>query len=236
MELRIILGAAAAVFMAGSALAAEDKCFEEVPGEPVMSCTGQAWSNSADFADSCSWVPGPNVLLEVECPPGDAVWMPTVMMTASNVERRKIDGVPQGNHSPVPLHEWHCGQHGMVPASVDGQICASGNNRPKTGAGWESIGYPYASKGTPTPLGGTKFSTNTAVLYYDLCLPHRMASGAEDYRPELPVAVACKPCPGGCPRPKPIPTGLYGPSKYDTWYWNESTVPTKAWLDAGLPW
>lgn len=125
---RLAFGAAAFFLFTGVASAAA--CYEEQPGPDIMICNGGG-GNSADFVQDCTYTAGPPVRVEVPCP---GRWVNIV------------------NSSDTP--EVACARAGMVPAATErGDICASGERRPRVGNNYQGISYRYGTWGSGTGIG-----------------------------------------------------------------------------------
>jgi hypothetical protein len=120
---RILALAAATALSILASGAAHAACYEEQPGTPILSCSGGG-GNSADFAQTCTFVAGPPVQVEVQCP---GRWVNIVYSTDT--------------------HAQACARAGLSPANIAGQVCASGERRPSSGENWAGISYRYGTWG-----------------------------------------------------------------------------------------
>lgn len=185
--MRLILSVATAIaaLIAIPAQAAE-KCYKDVPVAAGWSCAGND-SKSADFTNGCKFVAAHTEAVEVECP-----------VTARWVNSNNAASSP----------ETVCGTYGLKPTNINGQVCASGANRPSTGAGWNGINYYNGtwtgsgsnvggygvSKTTQQSNGSTNGSGGNSKITYYACLG--AAGGNQDqqaatYQQITAVAYAC---------------------------------------------
>lgn len=116
--------------------AAQDRCFGRVQEwrDTVAICSGgRDMGRSADFTagPSCTYQPAGWVMVEreVECPP-------------SPREKRWVNV----SDSHADTHASVCQRAGMRPTSIEGAVCASGRNIPRTGDGWEQISYIHGNR------------------------------------------------------------------------------------------
>jgi hypothetical protein len=137
---RILQLAAAVALTCLCAGAAQAACYAEQPGPPVLTCSGKS-GNSADFAQTCSFVAGPPIQVEVQCP---GRWVNVV--------------------SAEDSHSKTCSRAGLKPANISGQICASGERQPSTGENWNGINYRYGKWGSSSN-GGTLLTSATIYLH-----------------------------------------------------------------------
>jgi len=127
-KLRILLLASGLLALSG--FSAQAACYQEMMGDPIMSCNGGIQGNSADFASNCTYVQGPPVQVEVTCP---GMWVNTISDSETRGEA--------------------CARVGLAAADLDGQVCAAGEARPRTGTNWDGIKYRYGTWGGPSQGG-----------------------------------------------------------------------------------
>ncbi|MBY3432910.1 hypothetical protein HFN89_01800 [Rhizobium laguerreae] len=126
------LACAVSVLSSVGAAHAAEKCYKDVAVAAKIACTNSN-SVSADFTNGCKFVAAHVEKQEIACPVGK--W---VNVTADTKMGKKGARV-----SPAQV----CAQAGLVPYSINGKVCASGERRPRVGNGWESIAYKYGVKG-----------------------------------------------------------------------------------------
>lgn len=119
-----------------SSVEAKAACYEEVHGDPVMSCTGGIAGNSADFASNCTYTPGPVTTVEVDCP---GMWVNTT----------------DGSQAET------CASVGLNPGNISGQICAAGERRPTEGLNAGGINYRFGKWGGGNRGGSSSVLTDT---------------------------------------------------------------------------
>jgi hypothetical protein len=124
--LKILLAAfALAAVAAASAQAASTACSDTSYTPATLKCDTDG-SKSADFATGCHEEEPQVVTTPVPCPDQ---WV--------NVPA----GTPYASQAEV------CATKGLQPTRIDGAKCASGEHRPSSGQGVESINYRYGTWG-----------------------------------------------------------------------------------------
>lgn len=146
MKIRVSILATVALAASASIATAADRCFQEFPSETLLACDGRLTGRSADFAGDCHPVAQPPIVLEVACPePPPGMWVNVTSMGETQAAA--------------------CARVGLRPANLDGQICASRNNRPSEGAGADAIRYDGGGDGwSDRPRGGAKLVQGWAGL------------------------------------------------------------------------
>lgn len=122
---------------APTAAVAAEKCYDEIAVAAHMECSGNG-SRSADFTSGCKFVEAGIQKIEIECPPPSARWVNSRFSTA-----------------PMASHQSICESVGLKPTVIDGAVCASGYNQPRTGEGWQNIRY-YWGPEKPEKVGGIR--------------------------------------------------------------------------------
>ncbi|MBN9074579.1 MAG: hypothetical protein J0H34_23830 [Rhizobiales bacterium] len=147
MKIKVSILAALALSASTSIATAADRCFQDVALSAVLTCDGSgAGSRSADFVAGCKYVPSGWTKMEVACPP------PPPGMWINVTSMRETQGAA-------------CARVGLRPADLDGQICASGNNKPSEGLGADAIRYDSNGDGwSDKPRGGAKVVQGWAGL------------------------------------------------------------------------
>lgn len=126
------------LFAAHGALA--EVCYEEVKVPASLGCSTTD-SRSADFALGCKQTGDSVELVEVKCPPPQAKWV--------NVTQKTFNTGPER----TPSHASICSSVGMVPAKINGGVCASGTHRPDQGGDWSSINFKHSTTGAFGTVG-----------------------------------------------------------------------------------
>ena len=148
-------------------------CYEDITIPAHMSCDSNAGA-SVDFTTGCRNVPDTVVQVTVACPP-EAEWV-----NVSQSDRARVGyhtgTTPYGRYmAPVgtstlvhyanPTHSEVCAKVGMIPSDIDGQVCASGKNRPISGENFQYINYIYGTTGAAGRGGTLTTRTNHKVGY-----------------------------------------------------------------------
>lgn len=137
-------------------------CYEDTTIPAHMICDGNVGS-SVDFTTGCRDIPETVVQTPVACPP-EAEWV-NVNMSSRTLAGTHTGGIPAGRymrsritltlrHYSLPTHSQICASAGMVPSDINGQVCASGKNRPITGNNFQNINYWWGTIGA-AGSGGT---------------------------------------------------------------------------------
>ena len=155
----------AGLTLSPAAAASAEKCYQTLPPTYKLTCNASG-SNSADFSTGCHFDNQPKQV-EIPCtPPGRWVNIYDKPFTPAEQPRWEV-GQPHISWAPYvpimpdrhPTREEVCAKAGLIPASHEGMICASGRMRPTTGEGWSSINYVYGIEGGNRG-GGSRFTVD----------------------------------------------------------------------------
>ncbi|TLX16672.1 hypothetical protein [Rhizobium sp. MHM7A] len=181
--MRTIPFAIAFLCLTGIAQAAE-VCYVTVTVDQPLECTGGYGGGSADFTGGCSYGPE-QVQVPIACPPkGRWVNIPASTFPMTN---------------PAPTQAKVCASYGMKASSWNGKTCASGERRPTSGTGWESINYRYGIKGGGNGgdggdklvnIGG-KDAFGNRIKPAQMCYDNKMGA-KNDTKQDASVAVFCE--------------------------------------------
>lgn len=145
--------------LSAASAAAQERCFGRVQEwrDTVAICSGgRNMGNSADFTagPSCTYQPAGWVMVEreVECPPPPP-------------EKRWVNVI----NSHADTHASVCQRAGMRPATIEGAVCASGRNIPRTGEGWEQISYIHGNRSSINTRFTGGNSVETRDLQFERC-------------------------------------------------------------------
>jgi hypothetical protein len=152
--------AISALASASGALAA-DVCYETKVVPASWACQGTD-SNSADFVNGCTFVGEHLAEVEAECPKGK--WVNITKTTK------------QSESGVAVTHAQACAAAGLVPYSINGKTCASGERPARVGNGWELINYKYGLKGGGNGNDGgdklmsyTRDAARNPAMHYGNC-------------------------------------------------------------------
>ena len=139
---------------------------ETIPAKTTcQSVKGKGGQHSFDdfSTGGCTYTPAKTVTKETKCP---GKWVNATFTTSTiQVGGGGRDNEPRTMTVNVASsHAAPCSAAGLTASNFEGRICAAGEARPSSGAGWESVNYKFGKWGSGQPAG-TQTSTANQQTY-----------------------------------------------------------------------
>lgn len=172
---------ASAISVLSFAGVAHAACYQDVSVNAKLECSSSS-SKSADFTSGCKWVPAHIEKQEIACPVGK--WVNVAAETRVSTSGKAV------TQAQV------CATVGMVPYSINGKMCASGERPARQGNGWEAIVYKYGLKGGGNGndggdklqvVGSSSLKTAKGTMCYDFKMGEK-----NNTKQDAAIAVYCK--------------------------------------------